>query len=120
MSRPIAPRPLAARAVVLSLFVAAALLAAGCKSSVAAYCNEVCACSTCSEDARYECVDTAEDAQKRARNADCTAAFDTYAACAASAVSCAHEVASVDGCDTEARALYDCAGDLGTCTGRSG
>jgi hypothetical protein len=109
----LAPWHHASRAALLFLFAAAALLAAGCRTSIAGYCNEVCGCSTCSEDARYECVDIAEDAQKRAHDADCAASFDAYTACAANAVTCNDSVARVDGCDTEARALYDCAGDIG-------
>lgn len=105
--------------LVFTFFAAAlALGAGGCGTPLGAYCAAYCECSSCSDTERDGCLDDGEDAQKRAAAATCAAEFDAYAACASTENQCGTSaegaaVFEVTACDVEARALYDCAGDIG-------
>jgi hypothetical protein len=90
-----------------------ALLAAGCGPPVAAYCDEICACSDCLTAERRACGDDVGDAQRQASKQGCSEAFNAYLACAVDAVSCTEGTVRVAGCTAEAETLYACAGDIG-------
>lgn len=88
-------------------------IAPGCNPSAGSFCRKVCECSVCDEDQRAECIDSVDDGRRAAENKGCDAEFDDYLGCANSAATCTGSEASFAGCESEANALYECAGPIG-------
>jgi hypothetical protein len=91
----------------LASIVVAAL--AGCGSSSAGICSDVCDCMGCSDKEEEDCVDSLDDAEKAAADEGCEDAYDDYVACFSDELECRDEVVAADGCDAEAEALAECA-----------
>lgn len=85
----------------------------GCGPSIGAYCNEVCDCQGCSDKELDECVDNIDDAKRAAENEGCSSQFDAVLSCAKDELTCQNDIASADGCESEAEELYKCSADIG-------
>lgn len=97
----------------LFLLAATALFATGCGPPIGSYCDQVCECIECSRSERRACGTDVGTSQKQAANLECSEPFDAYLACAADGITCTDATTSVASCETEADALYACAGDIG-------
>ena len=82
--------------------------AQGCGPSIGSFCNKVCDCVGCSESERDDCVDTLDDLKKAADKDGCGGEFNDYLSCSSSELECEDDIATADGCDSEAEALAKC------------
>ncbi|MCA9621314.1 MAG: hypothetical protein KC731_19965 [Myxococcales bacterium] len=97
----------------LAFFFAALFFPAACGgASPTALCDRVCDCTGCSDSERDDCVDTLDDAQRRAENAGCGDAYDDYLSCIDGELTCLDGKVDADGCESEAEAVADCGGGI--------
>ncbi len=94
----------------LVLVVSSSFVLAACGTGADSFCDQVCACTGCSEAEKADCVDNFEDGQKVADEAGCSDQFDAAVSCAADELECSDSQASVDGCTAEGEELGECAG----------
>lgn len=83
-------------------------MAQGCGPSIGSFCNKVCDCMGCSDSERDDCVDSLEDQRKAAEDEDCGGEFNDYLSCTSSELECEDDIATADGCDSEAEKLAEC------------
>ena len=92
-----------------SLVISSSLILGACGTSAVSFCDQVCACTGCSDSEKADCVDSFEDSEKVAGEAGCDGEFDALVECSADELECNDSTVTVDGCDAEAEAVVDCA-----------
>jgi hypothetical protein len=98
------------RPFLISILAVSALSVAGCGTSAAGLCGDVCECTGCSEREEEECVDDVEDQQKAAADEGCEDQYDALLSCYGDQLECRDSELDVDGCDSEEEELSKCAG----------
>jgi hypothetical protein len=71
-------------------------------------CDDSCNCQGCSDAEYAECVDTAEDQERRVEDEGCIDFYDDYLACAGDEFSCVNGKVDLDGCETELGRVVNC------------
>jgi hypothetical protein len=99
-------------AAVIAAGWALGAIAPGCTPSAGSYCDEVCSCIGCTEDARADCTISVEKTRQTAADHSCSSEFDAYFSCLHGETSCVGGKASANGCETDAARLTQCGGSV--------
>jgi hypothetical protein len=83
-------------------------MAPGCGPSAASLCNKICDCTGCSKSQLDDCVDNAEDAQKKAEDEGCGSEYNALLSCANDEFRCDGDKYDLDGCDKEGKDYFKC------------
>lgn len=96
------------KSVLAGGFLTGALLTAqGCGTSLASYCDKICACTGCSQSQKDDCVTQAEEMRKSADDKGCASDFDAAIGCLSKA-QCIDDALSLAGCESELEAFDKC------------
>ncbi|MFO0552912.1 MAG: hypothetical protein U0271_31280 [Polyangiaceae bacterium] len=94
---------------VMPLAAALWLVAAtGCGPSASSLCDQICDCQGCSDSQYDDCIDSYDDAERDAEQADCLPEFDDLAACGIEDGECKNDIYTTDSCAGELVDLVTC------------